>query len=332
MAEGKPTSNQAPPKGTLDHLRDPRFLYGLIAVFFIFYVVSGQWLFGLLIGICILSLVALEFIQGASEHGVKDEIKETAIALLLALAVWFGSGFLLQTSAPLNAIVSCSMLPHIQRGDMVILQGGQISAPHANISSIQDISSAKIYEDGNFVLDANGSMYSYCTMRRSDQLCDRFVSTPENFTEQHGDLTFGYGRCEIVYPKSGTRQTGPCVTYLQANNVRYYDNLTNSVVVYQPEKDEYYSRVGDIIHRAYILLSSKDDGKTYFLTKGDNNPIFDIQVYDEASSTGNRPVEVARSKGRVILQIPYVGYLKLFISPSAIPTPDGCDRQYAKWG
>ncbi len=331
MEGGKPASG-GPLKFLPPVLQGPGFLYMLIAVFFIFYFVSGVWLFGLLIGLSIVALVLLEFAQGAHEHGMKSEIKETAIALLLALVVWFGSGFLLQTSSPLNAIVSCSMLPHIQRGDMVVLQGGQITAPHAYVSSLANLSSAAIYENGQLVAEAKGSAYSYCSLHLSEPFCTRFVSSPEKFTEKHGELTFGYSKCEIVYPKTGLRQAGPCVSWLEINNTRYYENLSNSVVVFQPERDEYYSRVGDIIHRAFILITAQDTGKTYFLTRGDNNPIFDVQVYDEASQSGNRPVEVARSKGRVVLQIPLIGYLKLFISPSAIPTPEGCDRQYSKWG
>ena len=115
------------------------------------------------------------------------------------------------------------------------------------------------------------------------------------------------------------------------NGNRYGTNLSNDVVVYQPSKDEYYSRVGDIIHRAYIRLYSKEDGKTYFLTKGDNNPIFDIQVYDEKLGEGNSPVLLSRSKGRLLVSVPYLCYFKLFISPAAIPTPEGCDRHYTKW-
>jgi len=329
-----------PPKktGIADNLpqvpaifHDTRFFYGLIAAFFIFYLLSGIWIFGLLVGVCLIGLVALEFLQGTHEHGLKTEIKETAIALLLAVVVWFGAGFVLQTPSPLNAIVSCSMLPHVQRGDMIVLQGGLISAPHANVSSLVGIETAQIYEDGQLLAVANGSLYGYCALHRADPLCDRFVSNPPSFTERHGELLFGYDKCEIVYPKTGARQAGPCVSYLEVGKVKYRENLSNSIVVYQPNRGEYYSRVGDIIHRAFITLTSADDNRTYFLTKGDNNPVFDIQVYDEQSKTGNLPVEISRSKGRVILQAPFVGYLKLFISPSAIATPDGCDRQYAKW-
>ena len=152
----------------------------------------------------------------------------------------------------------------------------------------------------------------------------------QKFTEKQGPLTFGYEKCEMAYPKTGQRQSGPCVSWLEVDGARYYDNLTNDVVVYQPDRDEYYSRVGDIIHRAFLKLQTPD-GKQYVLTKGDNNPVFDVQVYDGKTGMGNRPVEVSRAKGRILLAVPYIGYLKLFISPAAIPTPEGCDRVYAKW-
>jgi len=104
------------PDSPLDFLSNQHFVYGLIVLFLLSYIVTGVWVFGLLIGLCIVWAVVLEFAQGAHEHGLKDEIKETFIALALALLVWFGAGFLLHTSSPLNAIVSCSMLPHIARG------------------------------------------------------------------------------------------------------------------------------------------------------------------------------------------------------------------------
>jgi len=319
------------PENPLDFLSNQHFAYGLIVLFFLLYFITGVWMFGLLIGMCIAWVVVLEFAQGAREHGLKDEIKETFIALVLALLVWFGASFVLQTSSPLNAIVSCSMLPHISRGDMVVLSGDRVQAATEEVAALSDIARASVYEDGALVADVNGSMYSYCAARQQSGICQEFISSPGKFTEKHGELLFAYEKCGIVLDKGRGTAYGPCVSYLQVNGKRYYTNLSNDVVVYQPNKGEYYSRVGDIIHRAYILLHSKEDGKTYFLTKGDNNPIFDVQVYDEALKEGNAPVEVSRSKGRILVSVPYLGYFKLFISPAAIPTPDGCDRHYAKW-
>lgn len=314
-------------------ISNPNFAYFLIALFFISYLITGLWVFGLLAGLSILWAVALEFLLGAKAHGIKNELKETAIALALALLVWFGSGFILQTSSPLNAIVSCSMLPHIYRGDMVILSGDRVQAPQADVSSLADLEDADIYEDGVQVGTVKGSLYAYCTQRQRETtpLCQGFVSYPENYVEKHGPLTFGYEKCGIVYPKTGATEYGPCIAWLEVDGVKYYENLSNDVVVYQPQRDEYYARVGDIIHRAYMRLNASDTGTVYFLTKGDNNPIFDIQVYDENTNSGNRPVELSRSKGRVLFTVPYIGYLKLFISPGAILTPNGCDRYYSKY-
>ena len=315
----------------LSVLGNPYFAYGLIIAFFIFYLVSGFWLFGLLVGALIVWVVVLEFAHGTKEHGLKDEIKETGIALLLALLVWFGASYVLQTPSPLNAIVSCSMLPHIQRGDMVVLSGDRVQAPQEEVASLAGISRAQVYENGVLVADVNGSIYSYCATRQQTALCQRFISSPEKFTERHGALTFGYEKCAIVLDKARETVYGPCVSYLEVNGNKYYENMSNDIVVYQPEKGEYYARVGDIIHRAFIRLKDDEDGKTYFLTKGENNPIFDIQVYDEATGQGNAPVLLSRSKGRILVSVPYLGYFKLFISPAAIATPEGCDRHYAKW-
>ncbi len=325
-----PSGKKFPLLPDISLLKNQHFVYGLIVSFFIFYIISGVWVFGLLIGACIIWAVALEFFLGAKQHGLKSEIRETVIALLLAVLLWFGSGFLLQTPSPLNAIVSCSMLPHVQRGDMVVLQGDRISAPLAKVASLEGIGQAQAYENGILAGLVKGSLYSYCAARQPSELCRRFIASPESFTEKSGPLTFGYEKCGILYPKTGVKQSGPCVAWLEVDGKRYTENLTNDVVVYQPNRDEYYSRVGDIIHRAFIKLQTPN-GQVYFLTKGDNNPVFDVQVYDERSGMGNKPVEIERSKGRILVALPYVGYLKLFISPSAIATPDGCDRYYEKY-
>jgi len=318
-----------PSTSGLGVLATPNFIYGLIIIFFVFYFISRIWLFGLLVGASIIWMVVLEFWLGAKQHGWKDELKETAAALLLALFIWFGAGFVLQTPSPLNAIVSCSMLPHLQRGDMIILSGDRLDAPAEEIGALEGIGDAKVYRGNVQLLSVKGSLYAYCAARRGNAICNEFVTSQSEFAEKHGELTIGYEKCASLYPASGRVENGPCVAWLEVNGRRYYENLSNDVVVYAPEKDEYYSRVGDIIHRAFIKL--KTPNGTYFLTKGDNNPIFDIQVYDEQSGMGNRPVEISRSKGRVLLQVPIIGYFKLFISPQAILTPEGCDRYFAKY-
>ena len=70
--------------------------------------------------------------------------------------------------------------------------------------------------------------------------------------------------------------------------------------------------IGDIVHRTMFEINA--DGKVYYLTRGDNNPILDLQVYDYSRDLGNSPVPSGNSRGKVILRVPYLGYFKLFIS------------------
>ena len=312
-------------------IANQNFVYILILAFFAAYMISGAWAFGIFAGIAIIWAVALEFLRGSSEHGMGNELKETALALVLALAVWFGAGYLLHTSSPLNAIVSCSMLPHVQRGDMVILSGDRLAAPTADVGTLAGLTgTADVYESNVRVASVKGSIYSYCAQNAGAPLCYDFVSHPGQFTEKQGPLTFGYGSCTVLFTKTGVRKDAPCMEWVEAGGNRYYENISNDVAVYAPLPDEYYSRVGDIIHRVFLKMDA--DGQTYFITKGDNNPILDIQVYDSASGLGNKPVEVSRSKGRVLFSIPYIGYFKLFLSPAAfIEGEGGCDQYYAKY-
>ncbi|MEM4554654.1 MAG: hypothetical protein QXT25_02280 [Candidatus Anstonellaceae archaeon] len=298
--------------------------YVAIAATLLLYLASGFWLFGVLCGASIVAAVVLEVLAGIKKHGLMHEIKETAIAVLIALSIWFGAGFLLQTPSPLNAVVSCSMLPNIQRGDLVVIAGWQINAPQAEVKSAQGLGRAEVIQNGKPVVNVSGSIYSACVQNPSLSLCNDFLSRPQDFTERHGEVMFGYERCQIVYPKSGERQYGPCVKWVQVGGKKYYFDASNDVVVYSPKETEYYARVGDIIHRAYLIL--KAGNQSFVLTKGDNNPVFDVQV--ELAGERNLPVEMERVKGKVVLSVPVVGYLKLFISPIAIPTPEGCDRHF----
>ncbi|MEM4348660.1 MAG: hypothetical protein QXN37_03765 [Candidatus Anstonellaceae archaeon] len=296
--------------------------YVAIAATLLLYLTSGFWLFGVLCGASILAAVVLEIWVGIKKHGLMHEIKETASAIAVALLIWFGAGFLLQTSSPLNAVVSCSMLPNIQRGDLVLIAGWQINAPQAEIKSVEGLGNAAVFQSGQLVANVNGSIYSACAQNPTFPVCKEFLSRPQDFIEVHGEVAFGYERCEIFYPKSNERQYGPCVRWVQAGGKKYYFNASNDVVVYWPKQNEYYAKVGDIIHRAYLIL--KAGNQSFVLTKGDNNPVFDVQV--AVGKEGNLPVEMERIKGKVIFSIPVVGYLKLFISPAAILTPEGCDR------
>ena len=71
----------------------------------------------------------------AETKDVSKPLWELAKTLGVALAAWVIICIVLQTSKPMNVVTSCSMLPVLHRGDLVFLQGGQINAPTAQISS-----------------------------------------------------------------------------------------------------------------------------------------------------------------------------------------------------
>jgi signal peptidase I len=71
----------------------------------------------------------------AETKNVSAPLWELAKTLALAIAAWVIICIVLQTAKPMNVVTSCSMLPVLHRGDLVFLQGGQINAPTAQITS-----------------------------------------------------------------------------------------------------------------------------------------------------------------------------------------------------
>jgi len=256
------------------------------------------WLFGLFIGLLIFWIVFLEFFKGIKEHGLKHEIKETILAILFALLIWFGLGFILQTSSPINAIVSCSMLPHLSRGDLVVISGAPFNAPLVEVSQeqIEEIGNAEVFFEEKSLGFFNGSLFSFCSQAQA-KFCEDFIKSPEKFKEKHGKIILNYEKCELSFHNK-TKAYTPCVSFLEINGKTYYESLSNDIVVFSPKKSDYYSNIGDIIHRSFVIL--KTENGTYFLTKGDNNPIFDFQVYSYSLNEGNSAVEISQYKGKVL--------------------------------
>ena len=70
----------------------------------------------------------------ASSQSFLSVAREVATAFIAALVFWYALCFLLGTQKPLDVVTSCSMLPNLQRGDLVIIQGGEIRAPKIDLS------------------------------------------------------------------------------------------------------------------------------------------------------------------------------------------------------
>lgn len=294
-----------------------RAYYVSLFALFAFFIITKNAMLGLAAGINIIFIVLWEFYAGSKTGGVKNEVRDTAIAIAIGLFIWFGFGFLLNTPTPINAIVSCSMLPEYERGDMIILQGGEPKTQVLQYSGkLEDITSeAKVYHNGEIALEANGSMYSYCS-QNADELCIKFVSSPQEFYETHGPIRLDYGFCTKYYinEKKSIQQVCVKKTYFEGKEIAFDKGY--ELVVQQPKEGDIYSLVGDIVHRVRFAVNASD-GTAYF-TKGDNNAIYDFQIYSKQYGMGNSPILPSQLKGRAVLRIPLLGNFKLFIAPQVL--------------
>jgi hypothetical protein len=318
--------------------------YLMLFVIFVLYAISKNAFVGFAGGALMVFIVAYEFYTGVKEGGLRKELLNTALAVFAAVALWLGLGFALQTPTPINAIVSCSMLPSFERGDLVLLAGGVGHAPIYNYSkSLSDINSTAVikFEAGaenseaqNYSWVVMGSLLSYCATH-SDIRCIEFAKNPSKFSEFHGPLEFRYAVCKKEDYSKRIAALIICVNETRFEGKIVQNGLNGepdgSLIVYTPKPTDLFSKVGDIVHRARIGINASD-GIAY-ITKGDNNPIYDLQVYDEKSMMGNSPVNYSQIKGNVIMRIPYLGNLKLFLSPTILADPSSlsdCSSYLAK--
>jgi signal peptidase I len=266
-----------------------------------------------LVFIEILFFVGAEVKEGVEKKGWKHEATDTLLAIAIAVMVWFGLGFLLNTGTPISGVASCSMLPNLDRGDFIIVQGSEPEAYEISMSQEElDALAGPFYiEYGGNTYTSDEPVYTYCQCHTQEAVCIAFRNNPGSFTEVAGPFAYHYAECDVEY-KSGVKGKGPCLEYVEFKGSRYYQNLSNDVIVYIPQKGDYYGGVGDIVHRAFFKINV--DGKRYYLTKGDNNPVMDHQnYYCPRPDVRNSPIPEENLRGKVIFRIPYLGYLKLFV-------------------
>ena len=102
-------------------------LYPLLVVLIAIYAISNNALFGALVVLVIAAILVFEVKYSVKTEGTKDTIIGIATAVGAAIAVWIIIIFVLNTTAPLDVVSSCSMLPVLHRGDLVVLQGSETS-------------------------------------------------------------------------------------------------------------------------------------------------------------------------------------------------------------
>jgi signal peptidase I len=303
----------------------------VIFVLFIYYQSVGSLsvIFGIALFMIIVVIIVIEITNGIKEEGFKRNLLEIGAAILIVIVLWFSLKAILHTSYPLDVVPSCSMLPNLQRGDLILLQGvssiKQIKAPIINISSSEytnlksniknEFLSCVAYEQvGNGVAVSQIVQPGYSVgMLANTQEGEEIV---QDSYQQQNLIQYSCGSVPVKF-SNGTIKNEASVTSITINGTAIKGDKNNSIVVYETVPQDYFYKLGDsyIVHRAYAILNAS--GNYLVLTKGDNNPGLDLQY-------GNYPSNMSYVNGRVIFSIPYLGYLKLVLSNS-FSEPAGCN-------
>ncbi len=304
----------------------------LVIMFVLFILFQRNGALAAILGIAlfmvIVILIILEITNGIKEEGFKRNVIEIVAAILIVVVFWFSLKALLHTNYPLDVVPSCSMLPNLKRGDLILLQGvsniTNIKAPivKMNASSYavlksetqNEFLSCVAYEqEGSRIAVSSIVLPGYSVGLFSGANGGEIV--PYSY-ESNNPIQYACGTAQIKFD-NGTTENEAYTTSVTISGTTITGDKNNSVIVYATVPKDYFYQLGDgyIVHRAYAIINAS--GNYTVLTKGDNNAGLDIQ-YD------NYPVNQSSVEGKVVASIPYLGYLKLVLSNS-FTEPAGCN-------
>jgi signal peptidase I len=322
MAKDKKEKSKSKSMSTLP------FYAVLIVLFILFIYYQGKGEISEILGIALFMMIIIviiaEVLIGIKETGAVRNIIEIVVAIVIVVAFWYGLKAFLHTNYPLDVVPSCSMLPNLQRGDLIVLHGvnniSQIKAPIIKInSSDYEILRHNIQPESLSCVAYNST--------RTNILISQIIRPGYSIGLYEGDgiiassqqgnpVQYACGSREIKFV-NGTIENEAYTTSVTISGVTLYNDTNNSIIVYQTIPSDSFYQLGDtyIVHRVYAVLNYS--GNYLMLTKGDNNPGLDLQY-------GNYPANMSFIGGKVVGTIPYLGYLKLALSNSFVE-PSGCN-------
>ncbi len=305
------------------------FLYSAFIAFMLLYILFQHYSFSFIFGLCsfatIIIIIIQDFKSSVKETGYKKAVFESLIIVIGVIAFWFILGAILGTATPLDVVPSCSMLPNLQRGDMIVLQKANLNALHAPIVNVSA-------PDFNNMIHNINSEFLMClayntntgylgeSYNKGDAIgLFNIASTPflVSQTYQSQNLIQYYCAVRNITTIGGGNAQIAYTTGISINGTNIIGDKNNGIVVYQTTPQDTFYKDGDIyiVHRAYAIINAS--GTYYVLTKGDNNNGLDIQ-------DGNLPAKFNATLDNVVTSIPYLGYIKLIFS-TQISQPAGCN-------
>lgn len=301
-----------------------------VAYFALQTVIGAAVILGALIFFLIVVILAIEVMNGFKEVGAKRNILEIVVAIGLVLIIWLMLRFLLNTAYPLDVVPSCSMLPALQRGDMIIVQGANqnnLKAPIVNVtknewqSAFGSINTESLECVAYNEVGSNAKVSQFVLPGYSVGLLKTAGGISEivpPYSQNSSLVKYTCGVVNVSF-RNGTTIKEASTTAITIGNVTIAGDRNNSIVVYQTVPQDSFYKVGDsyIVHRLYAIVNVS--GTYYTLTKGDNNPGLDIQYRNAPANLSNGEVG-----GKVLASIPYIGYVKLILSNNFVE-PTGCN-------
>ncbi len=313
-------------------------LYILLFALIALYALYGSALVGAAAVLLIIALVVLEVKASIANEGAKRGLLDIGIAVGAAIVVWVLLAAFLQTAAPLDAVSSCSMLPTMHRGDLVVLHGiGNFSSfvaqKHIPVVSMSASAFDAMQRNMSneflayFAYYGNASRITYVLENSTPYNVGLYNTVCVSAADYYGRpggiagcRVGGQAGLPIWYSYSlGNLSYGNYVfkalytSSIGILNTSLTENYSNPIIVYRATGNDAFS--GDIVHRVYAALNVS--GTYYFLTKGDNNQALDIEF-------GNYPVNQSDVVGYVVADVPALGYVKLLLS-GQLATPAGCN-------
>ena len=313
-------------------------LYILLLISIIVYIFTGSSIAGAAAFILIIGVIVYEFSDSFRTIGFTKTIAEVCLAILLAVAlIWFIPSLILHTSSPIDVVASCSMLPTLHRGDIVILhdipnmstflEANHIPVINVSRNAFQNMennmqseflepisysknNASHIYSSYNSMDNQSIGFYDIACMARlpSTRYSECLVRN-----QSSNLIQYSYSLAREVNNK-GANTTIPYVSSITIDGTTIVENYSNPIIVYKTTKYDYFT--GDIVHRLVAALDV--NGSYYTLTKGDNNPVLDIEALNYPSNTSN-------VVGYVVSDIRYIGYLSLIIRGQISPVA-GCNQ------
>jgi len=320
---------------------DEKALYALLFLLILAYAFTKLYVFSIAFVLVFATLLIVEMKRDIKVLGLKTTAIELLETLGIILVVWVLAVFVLGTSSPFDVVPSCSMLPVLKIGDVVVLR---------------HISNITMFLASNHIPVVNVSRQAYQEMLKN--MSREFLAYYAYFGGNKSDVSYlvepgekySIGlyntQCLAYYAYEGERYNfAKCFvnnSIQQDNLIKYYytigkvllngtpyqivytnsikianttinDTYTEPIIVYSTIPQDTFS--GNIVHRLIAAINA--NGQYYLITKGDNNQAFDIQF-------GNYPPSSNQTMGYVVAKIPWIGYITLAFKGGIETT--GCDQ------